>query len=329
LLIPRTAVIKHNQALKAATAAAKMAGAISSPASVNKGSKAKGSKRKMGDSAETGGIEAAEKLQSAVEFQDQGFVAPRVLILCPFRSTARKVVLAMKEALGKNTTISKAAAFDEEFGREDSDDEEADDDNGEDDSSDNKATTGDWGDASGSSRQTPKDSKGNKSKKSKSKMPADWDALFNDNIDDDFKLGIQLNPQQGKGSGVEKGVYLRLFSDFYDSDVIVASPLGLKLAVENGSNKINRGGGNGESGSPTFDFLSSIELIILHQADVMYMQNWDHVEFILSQTNRMPTNDHGTDFSRVRPYFLEGSAARHRQVIVSTEYNTPGKDVYA
>jgi hypothetical protein len=47
-----------------------------------------------------------------------------------------------------------------------------------------------------------------------------------------LQLGIQVNPGQGKGKGEDKGVYLRLFSDFFISDIVLASPLGLRLLIE-------------------------------------------------------------------------------------------------
>jgi hypothetical protein len=40
--------------------------------------------------------------------------------------------------------------------------------------------------------------------------------------------------------------------------------------------------------------------------------------------SHLPEQNHGTDFSRVRPYFLEGGqAAAHRQLIVTTHFNKP------
>jgi hypothetical protein len=62
---------------------------------------------------------------------------------------------------------------------------------------------------------------------------------------------------QGKGKGKGKGVAVKLFSDFYHSDVVVASPLGLRLAVE---------------ASKDHDFLSSLEILVVDQADVLLMQ---------------------------------------------------------
>lgn len=205
--------------------------------------------------------------------QDQGFCRPRVLVLCPFRHSAKTCIEMMAELLGANTNISNKSKLVDEFGTLDGSDDEED--------------------------------------AARDRLPEDWRALFRDNMDDDFKLGLQVNPGQGKGSGADKGVYLRLFSDFYSSDLIVASPLGLRLAVEQRKGEMN------------FDFLSSLEVVVLHQADVMYMQNWEHVQFILKHCNKLPEADHETDFSRVRPYFLEGRAAKHRQLIVTSSFSDP------
>lgn len=151
------------------------------------------------------------------------------------------------------------------------------------------------------------------------------------------QIGIQVNPGSGRGTGAAKGVYLRLFSEFYISDIILASPIGLRLAIERGDQlspaaaasaaadketaaSATRGGKKG----PNADFLSSLEMLLLHQADVLYMQNWEHVQYVLQQANQLPSAVHpDTDFSRVRQYFLDGQAVQHRQLLVSSSFTVP------
>lgn len=288
----RSRVLKHNQkAKKRSTELAMIAAAANAEDGKKKKKAAREAFKKDADS------QANEKLV------DQGFCRPRVLILCPFRGTAMKIIEGIKEILGENTSMSNKDKFEEEFGAPDSDSE---DDSDDDDERDPKT-------AAGKSK-----SKSKKRKEGREK-PEDWNALFKDsNMDDDFKLGIQINPGQGKGTGSARGAYLRMYCDFFQSDIIIASPLGLRLLIE----KNNKPQGKGKE-QLNSDFLSSLELIFLHQSDVLYMQNWEHVEFIMSRTNKLAENDHGTDFSRVRPYFLEGKGVEHRQLIVTTHFNEP------
>ena len=75
---------------------------------------------------------------------------------------------------------------------------------------------------------------------------------------------------------------VRIFSDFYQSDIIVASPLG--LATKLGEAQAE---GDDTTGGPA-DFLSSVEVAVVARADVMTMQNWTHVKLGAHQLVPLP-----------------------------------------
>jgi Utp25, U3 small nucleolar RNA-associated SSU processome protein 25 len=80
---------------------------------------------------------------------------------------------------------------------------------------------------------------------------------------------------------------VKLFSETYQSDILVASPLAVATLLAE----------QREDGS---DFLSSIEVVTLFRADVMLMQNWAHVETVFAHLNKLPQQQHDTDVMRVR-----------------------------
>lgn len=51
--------------------------------------------------------------------------------------------------------------------------------------------------------------------------PGDHVENFKGNIDDNFRVGIKVTRKS-----------IKLFSDFYSSDIIVSSPLGLRQVIE-------------------------------------------------------------------------------------------------
>ncbi|KAI9003180.1 hypothetical protein BC832DRAFT_560139 [Gaertneriomyces semiglobifer] len=131
--------------------------------------------------------------------------------------------------------------------------------------------------------------------------PADHKLMFAGNIDDCFRVGIKFARKQ-----------MKLFAPFYSSDIIIASPLGLRMVI----------GSEGDK-KRDFDFLSAIELVILDHTDVFLMQNWEHTQHIFEHLNLIPKDPHGCDFSRVRSYYLDGKAKYVRQTIILSKFLSP------
>ncbi|XP_030627430.1 U3 small nucleolar RNA-associated protein 25 homolog [Chanos chanos] len=131
--------------------------------------------------------------------------------------------------------------------------------------------------------------------------PDDYHAIFSGNVDDHFRIGVSILKRN-----------LRLYSPFYSSDIIISSPLGLRTLL----------GSEGES-KRDFDFLSSIELLVVDQADVFLMQNWEHVLHVMKHLNLQPLDSHGVDFSRVRMWNLNNWAKYYRQTLVFSSIQDP------
>ncbi|TFK67370.1 digestive organ expansion factor [Pluteus cervinus] len=126
--------------------------------------------------------------------------------------------------------------------------------------------------------------------------PKDHVETFKGNVDDNFRVGIKLTKKS-----------VKMFAEFYQSDIIMASPLGLRRSIEKEKNG---------------DYLSSIEMLIIDQADALTMQNWEHTKFVLSHLNKIPKESHDADFSRIKPWYLDGNANLLRQSILLSPYET-------
>ncbi|NXW79014.1 DIEXF factor, partial [Hirundo rustica] len=133
------------------------------------------------------------------------------------------------------------------------------------------------------------------------KRPEDYEAVFAGNIDDHFRIGVAI---------LQKS--MRLYAPFYSSDIIIASPLGIRTVI----------GAEGEK-KRDFDFLSSIEILIIDQADIYLMQNWEHVLHLMRHINLLPLDSHGVDFSRVRMLNLNNWSKYYRQTLLFSALQDP------
>ncbi|XP_037494412.1 digestive organ expansion factor homolog isoform X1 [Jatropha curcas] len=218
---------------------------------------------------------ADDKLLTVDGLRDRGFTRPKVLILLPFRSIAHRVVRRLIQLTPQSykVIVEHADRFHNEFGPQDDDNVDHDE-----------------------SMQN-----GGNSKPMKSSKPADHQALYGGNSDDDFMIGIKFT----RGS-------IKLYSDFYSSDMIVASPLNLNARIESAIDK-----------NTDFDYLSSIEVLVIDHADVISMQNWNFLSNILQELNQIPSKQHGTDIMRIRNWYLDGNARFYRQTIILGHYVNP------
>ena len=132
-----------------------------------------------------------------------------------------------------------------------------------------------------------------------SMKPADYKYTFSGNSDDCFRIGLKFTRKT-----------VKLFSAFEQSDIIIASPLGLRLCLMPKKDKIDS------------DFLSSIEVMVLGQAHIFTLQNMEHLDLVLENLNKMPKEAKDCDFSRVRNFYLDGKASHVRQTLIFSEYAT-------
>lgn len=131
--------------------------------------------------------------------------------------------------------------------------------------------------------------------------PDDFRHIFKGNSNDFFSIGLKFTRKT-----------IKLYSSFYSSDVLVASPIGLSMILE-----------DPKQSKRQYDFLSSIEVMVIDNANQIEMQNWDHVGTVLKYVNKIPKEFHGADFSRIRMWAINDQASLLRQTLVFSEFLTP------
>ncbi|XP_068227770.1 U3 small nucleolar RNA-associated protein 25 homolog [Palaemon carinicauda] len=129
----------------------------------------------------------------------------------------------------------------------------------------------------------------------------DFHEIFKGNSKEDFKIGLKLTKRT-----------IKLYSDFYQSDIIISSPLGLRCLM-----------GNFHLSTAETDFLTSIEMLIIDQADVLMMQNWEHLLVLMEVLNKPPHDIHklNTDITRIRMWTLDGHSSLYRQTLFFSATN--------
>ena len=119
------------------------------------------------------------------------------------------------------------------------------------------------------------------------------------NLNDVFALGIEFRKKS-----------MKLFSEFYKSDIVLASTMGLKKVI-------------GEDKKYDADFLSSVELVIVDSLETINMQNIEHLQFCLEQLNLKPVEQRDADINRVQMHHIEKKSCEFRQLVFLSQITTP------
>lgn len=119
--------------------------------------------------------------------------------------------------------------------------------------------------------------------------------LITGNNDDCFRVGIALSKK-----------VLKLYEAFDKSDIILCSPLGLRMILD------------GNAGRESH-LISNIQLAVIDKADIMLQQNWEHLSIIFSHLHNQPSEIH-TDISRVRKCYIDGMSKYYCQLLLFSRY---------
>ncbi|TID21174.1 hypothetical protein CANINC_003454 [Pichia inconspicua] len=143
--------------------------------------------------------------------------------------------------------------------------------------------------------------------------PKDFEEYFDGNTNDMFVLGIKYTRKT-----------LKLYSPLEQSDIIIASPVGLlKLYDKINMKTPKKEDKKGVIGMKN-NFLSSIEICIIDKAEGLMMQNWSNVTELLNKhLNKTPKDFINVDFSRIRMWAINGQNDYLTQIMCFDKYVTP------
>ncbi|XP_022728923.1 U3 small nucleolar RNA-associated protein 25 isoform X3 [Durio zibethinus] len=215
-----------------------------------------------------------EEILPGDDFLDQGFTRPKVLILLPLRSVAVRLIERLIQ-LTPATSKVNVEQLDRFYQDFGAEEVEGDEE---------------------------KEEQSKNAKPHKPPKPSDHQSLFKGDSRDDFMIGIKFTRKT-----------IKLYGDFYSSDIIVASPL--ELMTKFGKVEKNK--------ELDTDYLSSIEVVIIDHADVISLQNWSFLTSVVEHLNHIPSKQHGTNVMRIRQWYLDGFARFYRQTIILGYYLNP------
>ncbi|TNN07979.1 Digestive organ expansion factor [Schistosoma japonicum] len=133
------------------------------------------------------------------------------------------------------------------------------------------------------------------------RKPKDYEEWFSGNSNDNFRIGLAFSKKS-----------VKLYSAFRDSDLILASPLGIKAIIDDEE----------EKQADVQYIIASIELLIIDQAEMLLMQNWATVQHIVSLLNQRPTVPVFASAARIRLCYLAGYGKRYRQTLLFSAVST-------
>ena len=124
-----------------------------------------------------------------------------------------------------------------------------------------------------------------------------------ESLDDCFRMGISFDYFENK---------INLYSPFVESDIIICSPLGLKLSIQTDNEN-----------KKVFDFLSSIEILLIDFSEIFIYQNLEHLNEILNFVNKIPKNNQNLNsILRIKDLFSNNLSKFLRQTICISHFKT-------